>query len=64
LQRQTAPCSPPARYATVSERRLGPDRSPSLEFPGNLYLPNAKWCDLPELPIPVEPDWWCRLWKI
>lgn len=28
------------------------------------YLPHAKWCDLPELPIPVEPHWWCRLWKI
>jgi hypothetical protein len=28
------------------------------------YLPNGKWCDLPELPVPVEPDWWCRLWKI
>jgi hypothetical protein len=28
------------------------------------YLPHAKWCDLPELPIPVEPQWWCRLWKL
>jgi hypothetical protein len=28
------------------------------------YLPNGKWCDLPELPIPVEPHWWCRLWKM
>jgi hypothetical protein len=28
------------------------------------YLPHAKWCDLPELPIPVETHWWCRLWKI
>lgn len=28
------------------------------------YLPNRRWCDLPELPLPVEPDWWCRLWKI
>jgi hypothetical protein len=28
------------------------------------YLPNGKWCDLPELPVPVEPHWWCRLWKI
>jgi|GEM_PF-203981 len=28
------------------------------------YLPNAKWCDLPELPIPVEAEWWCRLWKL
>jgi hypothetical protein len=28
------------------------------------YLPHSKWCDLPELPIPVEPHWWCRLWKL
>jgi hypothetical protein len=28
------------------------------------YLPHAKWCDLPELPIPVEAHWWCRLWKL
>ncbi len=28
------------------------------------YLPHRKWCDLPELPVPVEPNWWCRLWKI
>jgi hypothetical protein len=28
------------------------------------YLRHRKWCDLPELPVPVEPDWWCRLWKI
>lgn len=28
------------------------------------YLVHRKWCDLPELAIPVEPDWWCRLWRI
>ncbi len=28
------------------------------------FLPNRRWCDLPELPVPVEPDWFCRLWKI
>lgn len=28
------------------------------------YLPHRKWCDLPELPVPVEATWWCRLWKI
>ncbi len=28
------------------------------------YHPHRKWCDLPELPIPVEPNWWCRLWKL
>lgn len=28
------------------------------------YLPNRKWCDLPELPLPVEAEWYCRLWKL
>lgn len=28
------------------------------------YLVHRKWCDLPELDLPVEPDWWCRLWRI
>lgn len=28
------------------------------------YLVHRKWCDLPELAVPVEPDWWCRLWRI
>jgi hypothetical protein len=28
------------------------------------YLAHRKWCDLPELAMPVEPDWRCRLWRI
>ncbi|MBU2732223.1 endonuclease V [Acidithiobacillus ferridurans] len=28
------------------------------------YLNHRRWCDLPELDVPVEPDWWCRLWRI
>lgn len=28
------------------------------------YLVNRRWCDLPELNLPAEPDWWCRLWRI
>ncbi len=28
------------------------------------YLPRRKWCDFPELPLPVEPHWYCRLWKL
>ena len=28
------------------------------------YLVNRKWCDLPELAIPAEPDWYCKLWRI
>jgi hypothetical protein len=30
----------------------------------NYYLIRGKWCDLPEISLPVEPDWWCRLWRI
>jgi hypothetical protein len=28
------------------------------------YLINRKWCDLPELSLPVKADWYCRLWRI
>ena len=28
------------------------------------YLTNRKWCDLPELSLPVKAGWWCRLWRI
>ncbi len=28
------------------------------------FLLNRRWCDLPDLNIPVEHDWWCRLWRI
>ena len=28
------------------------------------YLVHLKWCDLPELDLPVEADWSCRLWRI
>jgi hypothetical protein len=28
------------------------------------YLANRRWCDLPELALPVEPDWYCRLWRM
>jgi len=28
------------------------------------YLGNKRWCDLPELDLPAEPQWWCRLWRI
>ena len=28
------------------------------------YLVHRKWCELPEHAVPVEPDWWCRLWRI
>jgi hypothetical protein len=28
------------------------------------FLVKRQWCDLPELAVPVQPDWWCRLWRI
>jgi hypothetical protein len=28
------------------------------------YLVHRRWCDLPELAVPVDPEWWCRLWRI
>jgi hypothetical protein len=40
----------------------GPDQQRCMEC--MYYLVHRKWCDLPELAVPVEPDWWCRLWRI
>lgn len=28
------------------------------------YLVHRKFCALPELSLPVEPEWSCRLWRI
>ena len=28
------------------------------------YVVNGRWCALPEISLPAEPDWWCRLWRI
>ena len=28
------------------------------------YLVNRRFCELPELMLPVEPGWSCRLWRI
>ncbi len=40
----------------------GPEQQRCLEC--MYYLVHRKWCDLPELSVPVEPHWWCRLWRI
>jgi len=40
----------------------GPDQQRCMEC--MYYLVHRKWCDLPELSVPVEPEWWCRLWRI
>ncbi len=28
------------------------------------YLVHRRYCELPELDVPVEPEWSCRLWRI
>ena len=28
------------------------------------YLVHRRFCELPELMLPVEPQWSCRLWRI
>jgi hypothetical protein len=28
------------------------------------FLGRREWCDLPELNIPVDPDWYCDLWRV
>lgn len=28
------------------------------------YLVHRRFCELPELAVPVEPRWSCRLWRI
>lgn len=27
------------------------------------FVVHRKWCGLPELSLPVEPSWWCRMWR-
>lgn len=40
----------------------GPDQQRCQEC--MYYLVHRKWCDIPEISLPAEPDWWCRLWRI
>jgi hypothetical protein len=28
------------------------------------FLARRAWCDVPELNIPVDPDWYCLLWRV
>ena len=44
------------------DQPYGPDQQRCMEC--MYYLVHRKWCDLPELAVPVEPHWWCRLWRI
>jgi hypothetical protein len=43
-------------------RPYGPDKMRCMECIN--FLVNRKWCDLPELALPVEAEWYCRLWRI
>ena len=43
-------------------RPYGEDENRCLEC--MYYLTHRQWCDLPELDLPVQPQWWCRLWRI
>lgn len=45
-----------------TNKPYGPDQMRCQEC--MYYLVHRKWCDLPELAVPVEADWWCRLWRI
>ena len=44
------------------DRPHGPDKLRCMEC--IYFLVNRKWCDLPELMVPAEPDWYCRLWRM
>lgn len=48
--------------AGFSDRPYGPEQQRCMEC--MYYLVHRRWCDLPELSVPVEPEWWCRLWRI
>ena len=45
-----------------ADHPYGPDEMRCQEC--MYYLVHRKWCDLPELAVPVEADWYCRLWRI
>src|SRR5271156_2807876 len=45
-----------------ADHPYGPDQMRCQEC--MYYLVHRKWCDLPELAVPVEADWYCRLWRI
>ena len=44
------------------DRPYGPEQQRCMEC--MYFLVHRRWCDLPELAVPVDPDWWCRLWRI
>lgn len=47
--------------AGFTNKPHGPDQQRCMEC--MYFLVHRRWCDLPELAVPVEADWWCRLWR-
>jgi len=45
-----------------TDHPYGPEKQRCMEC--MYYLVHRRWCDLPELAVPVDADWWCRLWRI
>lgn len=45
-----------------ADKPYGPDKQRCMEC--MYYLVHREWCDLPELAVPVDANWWCRLWRI
>lgn len=48
--------------AGFTDKPYGPEQQRCMEC--MYFLVHRKWCDLPELSVPVDPNWWCRLWRI
>ena len=48
--------------AGFTNKPYGSDQQRCMEC--MYFLVHRRWCDLPELSLPVEPEWWCRLWRI
>ncbi len=61
---QLAPADLQAKLvlAGFTDKPYGEDNMRCLEC--MYYLVHRRWCDLPELAVPVEANWWCRLWRI
>tara|TARA_R100001244_G_scaffold6593_24_gene8178 strand:+ start:51377 stop:51787 length:411 start_codon:yes stop_codon:yes gene_type:complete len=49
----------------ISGWKLAPHGEDDMRCQECMYfLVHRRWCDLPELNLPAEPEWWCRLWRI
>jgi hypothetical protein len=42
----------------------GPGKDEQRCYDCMYYLVHRRWCALPPLSLPVEPEWWCRLWRV